>query len=93
MQFEYGAMSSKFSIQAEDKLAAYAAMCFHYRFSPHLIAIYAPEESRDDMWMDITGQMAARLDEVFGGPGAFDKYVEENTPAIAAAYKTITQMV
>ena len=91
--FEYGSMSSKFSCQAENKLTAYVTMCVHYDRGAHLLVIYSPEESKSDEWTNLTGKISARLDEIFGGPGAFDKYVEENGPAIAACYKTIKRLV
>ena len=47
MIFEYGIMSSKYSIEAENKLTAYAAMIMHLGpASTAFIAIYSPEESR-----------------------------------------------
>ena len=30
-KYEYGAMSSKFPLVAENKLTAYATMCLHYQ--------------------------------------------------------------
>lgn len=90
--YEYGAMSSRFSLESENKLSAYAAMCIHYNRSNHLIAIYAPEEAKEDMWLSITGQVADRLDEIFGGEGCFDKYFEENKESIVSAYKSIKQI-
>lgn len=91
--FEYGAVSSKFSCQAENKLTAYVAMCVHYNRSAHLLVIYSPEECKNDAWTSFDGKISARLDEIFGGPGAFDKYVDENGPAIAACYRTIKRLV
>ena len=38
--FEYGAMSSKYRLYAENKYTAYAAMCVHFQMSAHLIALY-----------------------------------------------------
>ena len=47
MIFEYGIMSSKYSIEVENKLTAYAAMIMHLGpASTAFIAIYSPEESR-----------------------------------------------
>lgn len=92
-KYEYGAMSSKFEIAAENKLTAYATMCLHYRDSTHLVAIYSPESSKADSWMSITGQISERLDEIFGGPGGFDKYLEDHIPEIKLCYSTIKRLV
>jgi hypothetical protein len=90
--FEYGAVSSKFSCQAENKLTAYCAMCLHFNYSAHMIALYT-EECKPDSWLNLTGAISERLDEIFGGPGAFDKYIEENKDLVAACYKTIKRLV
>ena len=39
MIYEYGAMSSKYSIEADNKLTAYAAMIIQFNSVPQLIAI------------------------------------------------------
>ena len=91
--YEYGAMSSKYSVKAENKLTAYVAMILQYDRSAHLIALYSPEECKKDSWMCFTGQISERLDEVFGGENAFDKYVEANADAIRESYKSIEQIV
>lgn len=93
MIFEYGAMSSKYSIEAENKLTAYAAMVVHYDRSAHLIVIYAPEESREDSWIDFTGKISERLDEIFGGKDSFDKYVQSHIPEIKKAFDSIKKLV
>ena len=91
--FEYGAMSSKYSLKAANKLTAYATMCIHYQSSNHLIAIYSPESSKKDSWMSFTGQVAERLDEIFGGPNSFDEYLENNVDAIWNCYRSIKKIV
>ena len=92
--FEYGAMSSRYSIEADDKLTAYAAMVYHFGSNNHLIALYEPEEIvKNDSWLNPFGQVAKRLDEIFGGEGAFDNYVSEHLDEIKAAYKTIKQLI
>lgn len=91
--FEYGAMSSKYSIQASNKLTAYCAIIAHYDKSNHLVLIYSPEEYKVDNWASFDGKIAERLDEVFGGEGNFDKYFEENIEDIKTAYSTIKQLV
>jgi hypothetical protein len=92
--FEYGVMSSKYSCEAENKLTAYVTMCLHFDSYNHMIALYEPKEIvKDDSWMDITGKVSARLDEIFGGENGFDKYVESHVKEIRACYKTIKQLI
>lgn len=93
MVFEYGAMSSKWSIEADNKLTAYAAMVWHFGRNNHLIMLYEPKEIiENDQWFNIFGKVSKRLDEIFGSEGSFDKYFEEHKPEIESAYKTITQL-
>lgn len=93
MVIEYGAMSSKYSIEAENKLAAYFAMCLHFGGNAGLIAIYSPEECKKDSWLNPVGNIMQRLDEVFGGEGAFDRFATEHADEIRAAYGTIKQLI
>lgn len=81
--YEYGAMSSKFKLLAKNKLTAYATM----------MVIYTPEECKEDSWTNITGKITERLDEVFGGIGSFDKYLEEHPDEIRECYKSIERVV
>ena len=90
--YEYGAMSSKYSCEAENKLTAYCTICLHYDRNAHLVALYT-EECKQDSWMSFDGKISARLDEVFGGEGAFDKYLEENVEAVKVCYKSIKQLI
>lgn len=91
--YEYGAMSSKYSCVAENKLTAYVVMCMHYDSQAHLLVIYSPEESKKDCWMSITGKISDRLDEIFGGVGSFDEYVKTHIEEIRACYKTVKRLV
>lgn len=91
--FEYGAMSSRYSLKADSKLTAYAAMIAHFGRMAHLIAIYEPKEVvKDDQWINPLGKIAARLDGIFGGEGAFDKYVDEHLIEIRTALDSIEQL-
>ena len=96
MTYEYGAMSSKYSLEADNKLTAYATMILHFhRFgnNPMLIAIYSPKESRqNDSWLMCMNLME-RLDEIFGGAGMFNKFVEEHVDEIRATFDTIKRLV
>ena len=91
--YEYGAVSSKWSCKAENKLTAYVTMCLHFNSSNHLIAIYAPEECKKDMWLSFDGKVADKLDALFGGPGRMDEYIENNVDAIRECYDSIKKLV
>lgn len=91
--YEYGAMSTKFKLVAKNKLTAYATMCLHYQNNSHMMVIYTPEECKEDSWMNITGQISERLDEVFGGKDSFDKYLENNPKDIKECYDSIEKIV
>ena len=94
MIFEYGAMSSRFSIEADNKFTAYAGMIFHFGRNNHLIALYEPEDIvKNDSWLNPFGYVSERLDEIYGGEGSFDKYVEEHIEEIRKAYKTIKRLI
>lgn len=91
--FEYGAMSSRYSLQAESKLTAYIAMVAHFGNNNHLIALYEPKEIvKNDSWLNPLGNVSARLDEIFGGEGSFDKYADKHMEEIREAYNTIKQI-
>jgi hypothetical protein len=90
-EYTYGAMSSKFSVMASDKLVAYAAMVYHYDRQAHLLVIYSPEECKEDRWASFDGKISDRLDEIFGGD--FDGYVMEHIEEIKEAFKTIKRLV
>lgn len=92
-KYEYGAMSSRYSLIAENKFTAYATMCLHYRNAPHLVAIYSPAENKSDSWMSFDGKCSERLDEIFGGKDSFDKYLQENIESIRKCYKSIKQLI
>lgn len=90
IKFEYGAMSSRYSLLADNKLTAYAAMCCHFDRVAHLIALYEPQDVvKDDSWLNPFGKISARLDEIFGGEGAFEKYFSEHVEEIKEAYNSI----
>lgn len=89
--YEYGAMSTKFSLVAKNKLTAYATMCMHYNQNAHIMVIYTPD-CKKDSWMNFSGQISERLDEIFGGEGSFDKYIEDNIQEIRECYKTVKKI-
>ena len=87
-------MSSKYSIEAENKLTAYAAMIMHLGpASTAFITIYSPEESRkNDSWL-LAYPIVKRLDEVFGGEGSFFKYLGKHQDEINKTLDTIKRLV
>ena len=91
--YEYGSMSSKFRLEANNKLTAYATMVLHYQSSAHMIAIYEPIECKEDSWLNPMGQISERLDEIFGGVDSFDKYLHDNIEDIKLCYKSIKRLV
>ena len=94
MVYEYGAMSSRYSIEADNKLTAYAGMILHFGGSAAMIALYEPEEShKEDSWL-FASPLEKRLDEIFGGEeGCFLKYMEEHKDEIKTAMETIKQLI
>lgn len=93
VKYEYGAMSSKFEVTATNKLTAYVCMILHYGASNHLVVIYSPESSKDDTWTSFDGKVSERLDEIYGGDGSFEKYLDDNLSDVKEAYKTIKRLV
>lgn len=91
-KYEYGAMSSKFQLEADNKLTAYAAMVIHFSNTPQLVAIYSPEEAKKDSWLMAT-PVEPRLDEIFGGNGEFMKYTESHQEEIKSAFDSIKRLV
>lgn len=90
--FEYGAMSSRFRLQTEDKFTAYATMVLHFASCPRFIAIYEPEDlAKRDSWL-LSNSLETRLDEIFGGKGAFFKYLNEHKEEIKEAFQTVKKI-
>jgi len=89
MKIEYGAMSSRYSIEANNKLSCYAGMVLHFGGNANLIAIYSPEECRADSWL-MASPLEERLNEIFGGgERAFFNYLDNHTEEVYAACDTI----
>ena len=92
--FEYGAMSSKYSLEAENKLIAYATMVLHFCSQPQIVALYEPQEIvKDDSWL-FAKDVEKRMDQIFGGKEkAFLSYMENHKEEIKQCYQTIKQLV
>lgn len=68
-------------------------MVVHFGNNNHLGALYKPKEIvKNDSWLNSMGKVAEKLDEIFGGEGSFDRYVDEHIEEIREAYKTINQI-
>jgi len=91
-EYQFGAMSSLYSLQAENKLTAYCCILSFYSASPHLVVVYEPVECKEDSWLSFDGKISERLDEIFGGKGSFDKYFAENIEEIKKVYNSIRQL-
>ena len=93
--YEYGAMSSKYSCKAENKLTAYVTMCLHFDNQANVLVIYSPKECKKDSWINFNGKILARLDEIFikNSSMDFDKYIKSHTEEIKACYKTIKRLL
>lgn len=93
MKIEYGAMSSKYSIEADNKLTCYAGMICHFGGNAAMIAIYSPEECKKDSWL-FARPLEERLNEVFGGgERAFFDYMDSHQEEIKKAYDSIEQLI
>ena len=92
-KYEYGAGSSRFKLEATTKFIAYAAMCVHYQEQANLLVIYEPEESKKDCWFDFTGNSMNKIDEIYGGKGEFEKFLQGNVQEIRESVKTIKRLV
>ncbi len=88
---EYGIMSSKFKVVANNKYTAYCTMCLHYQHNSHMIAIYT-DEFKEDSWINPSGAISERLDEIFKEHESFDKYFESNIEEVKKAYKSIERL-
>lgn len=92
--YEYGAVSSRFRLLADNKLTAYAAMIIHFGDSAGMLVLYAPETKVPEWSIFINGSdVAERVDKVFGGPGEFLNYIKMNKPEIEKCYNTIKRLV
>ena len=91
MVFEYGIMSNKWSLEADNKLVAYATMILHLRDSVNMIALYSPKDVvKDDKWF-FSEDLNKRLEDIFG-ENPID-FIDRNIEVIKKAYETIKKVV
>ena len=91
MVVEYGIMSNKWSVEADDKLICYATIILHLKDGVPMIALYSPKEVvKNDSWL-FHSEPEKRLAEVFGQDPI--KYIDEHIEEIKKAYETIKKLV
>lgn len=92
MVIEYGIMSNKWSIEADEKLTAYAAIMISQPDAVYMIMLYT-EECRKDQWA-FSNDLEKRIGEIFGGSiSDFNAYVKAHENEIKAALETIKKLV
>jgi len=92
MIVEYGIMSNKWQIEAEDKLTAYAAIIISQRKNVNLIAIFN-EELKEDNWA-FSENLESRLGEIYGGSFSdFTNYIEAHSENIKKTLLTIKKLI
>lgn len=92
MIVEYGIMSNKWQIEAEDKLTAYAAIIMSQRKNVNLIIIFN-EELKEDNWA-FSENLESRLGEIYGGSFSdFTNYIEAHSENIKKALLTIKKTI
>jgi len=92
MIIEYGIMSNKWSIEADDKLTAYAAILISQNRKAGLVVIYN-EELKSDNWA-FADDLEKRVGEIFGGsPSDFHHFVNTHKKEIRKAFETIKKLV
>ena len=90
MVVEYGIMSNKWSVEAEDKLVCYAAILIHLGSNGYNMVMLYNEECKSDQWA-FSDDTEKRLKEIFGEDvfAFMDKHIDE----IKKAVKTIKKLV
>lgn len=90
MVVEYGIMSNRWSVEAEDKLVCYATILIHLgSYGCNIVMLYT-EECKSDRWA-FSDNIEKRLKEIFGEDvfAFMDKHIDE----IKKAFKTIKKLV
>ena len=90
MVVEYGIMSNKWSVEAEDKLVCYATILIHLGSNGYNMVMLYTEECKSDQWA-FSDNTEKRLKEIFGEDvfAFMDKHIDE----IKKAVKTIKKLV
>lgn len=90
MVVEYGIMSNKWSVEAEDKSVCYATILIHLGSNGYNMVMLYTEECKNDQWA-FSDNTEKRLKEIFGEDvfAFMDKHIDE----IKKAVKTIKKLV
>lgn len=90
MKIEYGIMSNKWSVEADDKLVCYATILIHIGSNGYNMVVLYNEECKQDQWA-FSDDMENRLKEIFGGD--VFKFMDAHENEIHSAIKTIKKVV
>lgn len=92
MIVEYGIMSNKWSVEADNKLTCYVAIIVHLKDSLPLVALYT-EECKNDQWL-FADDIEKRIGEIFGGTiDDFFNYEKDHQEEIQKAVNSIKKLV
>lgn len=90
MEYKYSIGETVSTLEADDKMIAYAAMLAHADTDLHKMKIISPESSQADNW---TAEDPATAEQkalaLFGGPEGFPKFLQDNHEAVIKSLKTI----
>ena len=90
MLVEFGIMSNKWSVEADDKLVCYAAILIYLGTNGYNMVVLINEELKDYQWT-FSRNPEARFKEIFG-QDVFE-YMDGHESEIKAALKTIKKLV
>ena len=90
MVVEYGIMSNKWSVEADDKLVCYATILIHVGTNGYNMVMLFNEECKNDQWA-FSDNTSERLKEIFG-EDVF-AFIDRHTDEIREACKTIKKLV
>ena len=85
MKIEYGIMSTKWEIEADNMLTGIAVIVLSVPNAANAMVIYSPKDAPKFAFSD---NLEARLDEIYGGEGCFEKYLESHKTEIRECYLT-----
>lgn len=90
MVVEYGIMSNKWSVEAEDKLVCYATILIHLGGNGYNMVMLYNDECKNDQWA-FSDDTEKRLQEIFG-EDVF-AFMDRHKDDIMKAVKTIKKLV
>jgi len=93
MKIEFGVMSNKYSVKCENKYIGYIAILLQYANNPGMVAIYSPDECKQDAWTNFSGKTEEQIEILFKEFGGMVKFIEANKKEISIACKTIKKII